>query len=248
MAIRKPSWRERRWNIFIKRYKTDLNFKKALDEFFQNNNRAEFIEKIDKFLVEQGIDSILSFAIIEYLENPNLDDEEYMKSILPITFYWNSTEKEVGPGLNMTPVEYLRLCLSLSEAKVLDKLTDEDLQEINESLAGGGIVMQFDRFMKKTELKEFIDEYWYDIKEYLNPLPVPFDQQLKGAVKEISPIALKRDNRIMELYAEGFNSDRIASTVVEEGLSVGDITSDYVRKIISRRKKMLGQNVTRKNN
>jgi hypothetical protein len=101
MANRYPSWRERRWNLFLQRYQNEPSLRLALHDFYKDNSHEIRVDTIGDLLKQHGVDTSVCFSVLSYLENPNLKAKEYMKYILPPVVYWNAYRDEVGPGLNM---------------------------------------------------------------------------------------------------------------------------------------------------
>src|ERR1700722_8757872 len=93
------SWRTRRWKIFIHAYQANAEFSKELDEYYRSHNKNYLYDQdsLELILFKYGVSYLCDGAIYRFLGDPTLDEERYLKLILPPIFIGSELSSSIEP-------------------------------------------------------------------------------------------------------------------------------------------------------
>lgn len=231
------SWNDRRWKIFENVYATEPKFR---DQLLQVYNEVPFSpEKLEDLLIEYGVPIYCKMAAIIFLGHPYLERHEYLQFIRPPITYWNADAEYMGPSSTSPAQYYKRLCERLEKETGVNDFLGVDYKKLDfealvHFISNNATVIHLTSFLKKTEIKELIDDYWDELELLLNYRYKAGDKlyspKLLGNIqKSPKEESIKMKELLLELTEKGENDNRISWLLTEAGL--GTPSTENIRLI-----------------
>lgn len=248
-------------------YQTNPEFREELEKARHRLLPVGEVKRIHyQILSKYGVPASCNLAILLYLSNPNQNESEFLKLIIPPVRFLNSSSKVLGPQiLDITnnrsayrPDDATDFVFEQLGKPLRDKLNlgYKEIEAITKRITSGLTFLLISPYTQKSELIDILNEYWDELSRLINtpgaevndlsPITQKYlaDLQTKKLASKVYQTKTsknwERDELIMELTAQGLNDTQIAAKLVEK--EYGSYTPSYIRQIRYRQRK--DRNVT----
>ncbi len=252
----KSSLRKRRWEIFLREYQTNSDFRGALNQHKIRYPVGKVRRIHYQILTRYGVPAECILAIQLYLSDQSLNEDEYLMRITPPIRFLNAVANVLGPHILEPSKESSFRPESANDFVVgqLGKplmedlnLNEADSKAITQRIFGGFTALLVSPFTQKNELLDFINDYWDEqIKPLVNTphadisgLSDTVERQIESLQTE--KLASKvyqagtqtnweRGELVVKLSEQGLNDDQIATKLGEAGYG-SRYDSAHIRQI-----------------